>query len=173
MKWMAYAGALLLALLVAVVSEVPAIAQEQKQPGFQEQIVTVSIQDFAFEPTRLTVEPGTTVEWVNKGKTSHTVDSTDDGPLSSKTLQPGEAYRFTFQEPDVTREYYCDFHPDKMTGSVVVRVAGADVKQFGTEIPDTGGPSLMLLASLALIASGCAGFILVFRSVGNKISHLK
>lgn len=166
---MAYAGALLLALLVAVASGVPAGAQEQ--PRSQEQkIVTVSIQAFAFEPARLTVEPGTTVEWVNEGKASHTVTSNGNGPLSSKTLQPGEAYRFTFQEPGMTREYHCSLHPDKMAGSVVVRTAGADVKQFGTPLPDTGGPSLTFLASLALIASGCAGFILVRR---NKVLHPK
>ena len=167
MKWRTYVGVLLLALVYVVLFGATAGAQEQSQG---QRIVTVSILDSSFEPARPTVEPGTIVEWVNEGKSPHTVTSTDDGPLSSKTLQPGEAYRFTFQEPDMIREYHSELYPDKMSGSVKVRAAGEDVKQFGTRIPDTGGPPLVLPASLALIATGVAGFILTRR---NKASHLK
>ena len=83
--------------------------------------MTVSIQDFFFDPGQLSVAPGTTVTWVNEGRAPHTVTSTDGKELDSATLQPGDTYTFTFDEGDAgeTYAYQCTIHP-QMTASVTV-----------------------------------------------------
>jgi LPXTG-motif cell wall-anchored protein len=83
--------------------------------------MTVSIQDFFFDPDQLTVAPGTTVTWVNEGEAPHTVTSTDGKELDSATLQPGDTYSFTFKDDDAgeTYAYQCTIHP-QMTASVSV-----------------------------------------------------
>ena len=83
--------------------------------------MTVSIQDFFFDPDQITVAPGTTVTWVNKGQAPHTVTSTDGKDLDSATLQPGDTYTFTFKDDDAgqTFAYHCSIHP-QMTASVKV-----------------------------------------------------
>jgi LPXTG-motif cell wall-anchored protein len=83
--------------------------------------MTVSIQDFFFDPGQLSVAPGTTVTWVNEGQAPHTVTSTDGKELDSATLQPGDTYTFTFDEGDAgeTYAYQCTIHP-QMTASVTV-----------------------------------------------------
>ena len=83
--------------------------------------MTVSIQDFFFDPCQLSVAPGTTVTWVNEGQAPHTVTSTDGKELDSATLQPGDTYTFTFDEGDAgeTYAYQCTIHP-QMTASVKV-----------------------------------------------------
>jgi plastocyanin len=107
-----------------VVAPNTAGAQGQKE-------ATVSIRDFYFEPSRLIIEPGTTVRWVNEGTTQHTVLATSPaGTFLSGTLDPGESYTFTFPErfprpsPDRstvepgTFRYLCEIHP-QMKGSVI------------------------------------------------------
>jgi plastocyanin len=79
--------------------------------------MTVSIQDFFFEPDQLTVAPGTTVTWVNDGEEPHTTTA-DSGMWDSGTLQPGESFSFTFDEPG-SHSYFCEPHPH-MTGTVNV-----------------------------------------------------
>ncbi len=56
--------------------------------GAQSQnVVTVAIRDFYFEPSQLIIEPGTTVQWVNEGTTQHTVLATSPaGAFLSGTL---------------------------------------------------------------------------------------
>jgi plastocyanin len=87
--------------------------------------MTVSIQDFFFDPGQLTVTPGTTVTWVNEGEAPHTVTSTDGKELDSATLQPGDTYSFTFKDDDAgeTYAYQCTIHPE-MTASVNVSGGG-------------------------------------------------
>src|SRR5215203_2196230 len=91
--------------------------------------MTVSIQDFFFDPDQLTVAPGTTVTWVNEGEAPHTVTSTDGKELDSATLQPGETYSFTFKDDDAgeTYAYQCTIHPE-MTASVTVSGGGGEMR---------------------------------------------
>src|SRR5215210_8428678 len=65
----------------------------------------------------MTVAPGTTVTWVNDGEEPHT-STADDGTWDSGTLQPGESYSFTFDEPG-DYSYLCEIHPD-MTATINV-----------------------------------------------------
>jgi plastocyanin len=150
--------------------------------------MTVSIQDFFFDPDQLTVAPGTTVTWVNEGEAPHTVTSTDGKELDSATLQPGDTYSFTFKEDDAgeTYAYQCMIHPE-MTASVTVSGGGemttpsasASASPSATasaspsasasasvspNLPDTGGVSLPLVAAVALVGFGVLALIAMRRA---------
>jgi len=79
---------------------------------------TVEIVDFTFVPAEITVAAGTTVEWVNREKAVPHTTTSVDGVWDSGTLQPGDTFRFTFDEPG-TYPYLCTIHP-YMKGTVVV-----------------------------------------------------
>ena len=147
--------------------------------------MTVSIQDFLFDPDQITVAPGTTVTWVNDGEEPHT-STADDGMWDSGTLQPGESYSFTFDEPG-SYSYFCEIHPD-MTGTINVSESeettssasasmSASASPSATASPsasasasappvlaDTGGVSLPLLAAVALLGLGVLALIAMRRT---------
>ena len=79
--------------------------------------ITVRINGMRFEPSNLTVKPGTTVTWVQDSNMPHTVTGQAD-ELRSGTLNGGQQFSHTF---DATGrfDYGCDFHPS-MKGSVIV-----------------------------------------------------
>jgi LPXTG-motif cell wall-anchored protein len=148
--------------------------------------MTVSIQDFFFDPGQITVAPGTTVTWVNEGQAPHTTTA-DDGTWDSGTLQPGEDFSFTFDQSG-TYTYHCSIHPD-MTASVKVSGGGeatssasASMSASASEsasasaspttnasasvspkLPDTGGTSLSLLAVVALVGGGILAVVAIRR----------
>jgi plastocyanin len=140
--------------------------------------MTVSIQDFFFDPDQLNVAPGTTVTWVNKGQAPHTVTSTDGKELDSATLQPGDTYSFTFKDDDAgeTYAYQCTIHP-QMTASVNVSGGGGTTSSASAsmstsasasasvspKMPETGGVPLPLLAAVALVGSGILAMIAMRR----------
>lgn len=61
---------------------------------------TVTALDNTFEPQRLTIAPGDTVEWAMEGKLPHTVSS-DTGDFESGNLDPGQTFKNTFSEGGV------------------------------------------------------------------------
>ncbi|TAM73808.1 amidase [bacterium] len=79
---------------------------------------TVTIADFKYAPTTLTVPVGTTVRFRNDDSDAHTVTA-DDGSFDSGGLDPHGAYQHTFDKPGTYR-YVCAIHP-WMKGAVVVR----------------------------------------------------
>src|SRR5215213_7626382 len=90
--------------------------------GAQGKTMTVSIKNFAFDPSNTTVSPGTTLTWVNNDQVPHTATA-NDGAFDSGTLQPGQSYSFAFDKPG-TYAYHCNIHP-YMTGTVTVSGASA------------------------------------------------
>jgi plastocyanin len=80
----------------------------------------IVIDKFKFGPMSLTVPLGTTVTWVNKDKTAHSVIS-GEGPVSFKSagLDTDDKYEFSFTKPG-TYKYRCSLHP-QMTGTIVVQ----------------------------------------------------
>jgi plastocyanin len=110
MRRLTYLGALVLMLAVL-------IAPSAGATGGQQTGTIVYIRDFYFSPTKIAVEPGTTVTWVNLGLHPHTVTSFD-GQFDSGTLMPGDSYKVKFIGHG-TLGYYCAIHPS-MTGSVSV-----------------------------------------------------
>lgn len=77
----------------------------------------VTIQDFAFSPSSLTIKKGDKMTWTNKDSAPHTV-TWDNGGQSSGTLKTGESYSFTFNTAG-TFSYHCAFHPS-MHGKIIV-----------------------------------------------------
>ena len=76
--------------------------------------MTVSLQNFAFSPTTLTVPVGTTVTFTNKDSTKHTAtngkDGTKaDGALFDLQLEPGASDTFPFETAG-TYEVTCTIH---------------------------------------------------------------
>src|SRR5215208_661079 len=180
-------GGALKRLLYLVIVSTAALLISVPAASAQDEM-TVSIQDFFFDPDQLTVAPGTTVTWVNEGEAPHTVTSTDGKELDSATLQPGDTYSFTFKEDDAgeTYAYQCTIHP-QMTASVTVSGGGeatssasasmsasasasaspsasASASVAPKKTPDTGGVSLPLLAVVALLGGGILAVVALRRA---------
>jgi len=165
--------------MAALLISVPAASAQDE--------MTVSIQDFFFDPGQLTVAPGTTVTWVNEGEAPHTVTSTDGKELDSATLQPGDTYTFTFKDDDAgeTYAYHCSIHP-QMTASVKVSGGGEATSSASAsmspsasapasptasatasapqELADTGGISLPLVVGIALLGLGILAVVAMRRA---------
>ena len=73
---------------------------------------------YRFEPAAIVVPDGTTVTWTNNDNFTHNVRLIDDGG-QILALPPGQSVSFTFTGPGEHR-YDCSFHPNDMTGVVVV-----------------------------------------------------
>ncbi len=78
----------------------------------------VTIQNFAFSPSSISVQKGSTVTWTNRDNTAHTVTGNTSGGPASGHIQPGKSYSFTFNSAG-TFPYHCAIHPE-MTGKVTV-----------------------------------------------------
>jgi plastocyanin len=98
-------------------------------------VITMMDMPPSFEPTRITIKAGDTVEWKNTGNQLHHVTTdpsaalkksdvaTPPGakPFDSGFLKPGESFNETFSVPGVYR-YTCAVHEAKgMNGQVVVQ----------------------------------------------------
>ena len=93
----------------------------------QNNVVPVTIDNFVFEPGRLTVKAGTTVTWTNRDDIPHTV-AAKERLFKSKVMDTDESYSFTFSTPG-EYTYFCSLHPH-MTGTIVVEgTAGSGASQ--------------------------------------------
>lgn len=81
----------------------------------------VRVIDFAFEPDALSIEPGTTVDFVHNGEEPHTV--TVNGENESGDMTSGDQFSFEFDRVGEHR-ISCDYHPDQM--QLVVNVSGIE-----------------------------------------------
>jgi plastocyanin len=102
---------LLLAVSLCARSEAPAIPSSD---------ATISIHDFSFAPTSMTVAVGTTVRWKNLDGEPHTVRSVDTS-FRSNPLDQNDSFTFKFDKPGTYR-YVCSIHP-QMVGTVIVKAA--------------------------------------------------
>ena len=148
----------------------------------QGQEVTVRMEDNFFDQANITVEPGTTVTWVQSGDNPHTTTSYD-GLWDSGMIEGGTdgTFSFTFEEPG-TYDYFCIPHEDLgMVGTVTVSggtatasptatatgTATATASPTATALADTGGtpfvPLLALAASLVLVVTGLVALALLRR----------
>ena len=85
--------------------------------GAAPRIHVVVIEDFAFEPTRLEIRAGDSVEWVNRDIAPHTATA-EDGSWDSGELTRSGSFRQDFAEAGI-QAYFCAFHP-QMRGEIVV-----------------------------------------------------
>ena len=80
----------------------------------------VTIEDFRFAPTALSVTAGTRVTWVNKDFEPHTVVSAgDSAAFKSAGLDTDDKFSVVFDKAG-TFKYFCSVHP-RMTGVVTVQ----------------------------------------------------
>jgi LPXTG-motif cell wall-anchored protein len=84
---------------------------------------SVTIKDFSFEPSSITVNVGETVTWTNVGPTEHSATA-DDGSFDTGVYPKGESRSHTFQSAG-TFAYHCTPHPF-MKGTVRVVAAGGE-----------------------------------------------
>ena len=78
----------------------------------------VTIKNFAFSPSELTIPVGATVVWKNEDSVAHTATSSGQG-FDSGNLDQGQSFSFTFAKAG-TYAYVCSYHPN-MTGKIVVQ----------------------------------------------------
>jgi plastocyanin len=78
---------------------------------------SVSIKGMAFDPNRVDVKVGDTVEWTNEDDRDHTVVA-KDGSFKSDKLGRGDTFAFKFKKAGKF-PYACSYHP-RMKGVVVV-----------------------------------------------------
>ena len=82
---------------------------------------SIAAADFAFSPSSVTVKVGDSVTW-NLTEGAHTATSgtapAGDG-LFNETLDANTPFSFTFAEAGEF-QFFCRFHPDFMTGTVIV-----------------------------------------------------
>lgn len=112
----------------------------------------VSIAEFAFNPSTITIDVGDSVTWTNEDQVVHTATSTS-GAFDSGDLAQGESYTLTFSQAG-TYDYLCTPHPT-MTGRVVVQAAPA-VPAGGGTVPDVAmirPPLIDTLRTLLAIAT--------------------
>lgn len=77
----------------------------------------VTIDNFTFTPSQLTIKPGETVTFVNHDDIPHSVIG-KGGAFRSKTLDTDDKFSFTFATAGEI-SYFCGLHPH-MTGTIVV-----------------------------------------------------
>ena len=118
---------------------------------------SVTIQDFQFQPSTVTVTEGDSVTWTNQDSAPHTA-SADDGSFDTGTLNQGQSSSLTFGNVG-SFSYHCSFHPS-MTGSVVVQAATAPGGGGNDGGGDGGLPQtatrwpIFLVAGVAVLALG-------------------
>lgn len=105
-------------------------------PPGQAQVV---IQNYAFNPTTLTIAAGTRVRWTNLDNDNHNVTSAG-GLFSSGTLGPNQMFDFTFNTPG-TYNYECTLHPGFMPATIIVTGGGGGTPQPSQTAPATPQPS--------------------------------
>jgi LPXTG-motif cell wall-anchored protein len=130
---------------------------------------SVTIRDFSFGPSSVTVHVGETVTWSNQGHTAHTATARN-GSFDTGTLKAGRSGSHTFAQAG-TISYFCSIHPF-MHGTVVVAAAaggstGSSGKPAGSAasppatspskpgLPNTGiDVGSLLLSGALLLGSG-------------------
>jgi plastocyanin len=78
----------------------------------------VTIKNLKYDPPKLTIKPGETVQWINKDDNDHTVIA-DDESFASDNLGSGDKFTHTFDKKG-TFKYHCKYHP-RMKGQVLVQ----------------------------------------------------
>jgi plastocyanin len=102
---------------ITLAENVPEASSDTVADDAPNQIV---IDNFAFNPPRLTVAAGTKVTWLNRDDVPHTATSTDKPrALDSGTLDTDDRFSHTFTAPG-TYKYFCAVHPH-MTGEITVK----------------------------------------------------
>jgi len=147
----------------------------------------VIIQNFAYNPSQITVTAGATVTWINRDTVGHTVtEGTPQAPKPANqrlfdsshgtegtdviTIAPGQSFSFTFTTPG-QYDYYCIPH-SYMTGQVTVlpSVSAAQQSQGYGDLTNFSivvtGRDLIGLSAFAVVI--LVAIMLIFARAGKK-----
>jgi plastocyanin len=113
MNWKSWRGMLAAAILQLALSAATAMSAAPAAAAD----IEVKIDNFTFNPARITVKAGTTVTWDNEDDIPHAVAASTK-LFKSKVLDTADKFSFTFTTPGVF-EYFCSLHPH-MTGTIAV-----------------------------------------------------
>jgi plastocyanin len=127
-RWTLPAG-LLMALGIVALSVAPATATDHR----------VTIQQYAYGPSSMSVSQGDTVTWTNLDTVEHDVVVTR-GPASfrSPLLSKGQSWSHTFTSPG-TYSYICSVHPE-MRAAIVAAPAPPPTTAAPAPAPTTAAP---------------------------------
>jgi len=94
-------------------------------------VVMVDLNDFAFGPRQLQIQPGTTVRFIRRGSDVEHTSTAKAGRWDSGFAfrNPGDTFDVTFTQADngSTFEYFCKTHTDSFNMKGSIRVgAGPD-----------------------------------------------
>lgn len=78
----------------------------------------VTIQNFSFSPSTITIHPGDSITWTNMDSAPHSATA-DDGSFDTGVLQKGQSKTLKFSSMG-TFTYHCSVHPS-MKAKVVVQ----------------------------------------------------
>lgn len=102
---------------------------DQMGPTGPDDEVTIEILSDRFNPSSITIEPGTKVVWINRDAQTHSVDPgtfmnpTNDF-VGSPNLDQDKTFTLTFTSLG-TVNYYCSIHQASVKqGSIVVQQSG-------------------------------------------------
>jgi len=84
----------------------------------QAEEVTIKIENFTFNPSSVTIRPGTTVTWVNGDDIPHSVVENSKA-LKSPPLDSGQKFSMVMSAAGEVK-YFCGFH-NHMTGKIIVQ----------------------------------------------------
>lgn len=121
---------LALALVALLAAVVLAGCADRYGSGVEAPATEVAVHDDRFDPTRVSVQTNETIQWDNRGESTHTVTFyAGPGNISgagSGDLEPGDRYAFSPQRSGTYR-YRCIYHSEPsgegytgMTGRIVV-----------------------------------------------------
>lgn len=122
--------------------------QEQSESAFGQVNTTqsdstteVTIEDGVFVPTRVNIEPGDTVRWVNQHDRVHKISSVEGEQFTSSQIEPGEEFEHTFDNEGTTVYIDTIVGGSNMSGAVIVGDA-----ESPEELPSESGdqPELFL-----------------------------
>ncbi len=80
--------------------------------------IEITIENFAYVPSDVTIAPGTKVTWINKDEAPHTATS-NDKTFNSGGLDTGDKFSFVFNDKG-EYPYICTLHP-QMKATIKVK----------------------------------------------------
>jgi len=98
--------------------------KKSQKPARSQEVMSAStevvIDNFTFDPPKLTINAGTKVTWINHDDVPHTATSSvKPRAFDSGTLDTDQKFSFVFTTPG-TYDYFCAVHP-KMTAQIIVK----------------------------------------------------
>lgn len=103
------------ALIVLSIGVLNGCTQQQTPPPVTSN--TVTIKNFAFDPSTITVKVGANVTWTNEDAAQHQLKE-DNGLFLSSPLSTGQSFTYTFTTTGMFN-YTCNIH-SSMHGKVIV-----------------------------------------------------